>query len=177
MQHIKKGRAHLPLLISAAIVLLLIGLFAFFYVEYVHEAKEEDPIVISGSEETEVVFITDENVPTLAEKFDRIRLISPIPNTLIQSPLTIKGEALGTWFFEANAPIVLIDHEYNILGEGFTTAQGAWMTAEFVPFEGVFEFDTDMAESDEAVLILGKANPSGAMVYEDALEIPVKIRE
>ena len=108
------------------------------------------------------------------EKTDIVRIDSPRPNQVIQSPLTITGEARGYWFFEASFPVVLTDWDGKIIAQGIATAKSGWMTSEFVPFEAMITFAVDKnAYSNKGTLILRKDNPSGLPEYDDALEVPV----
>ncbi len=117
-----------------------------------------------------------EDVGNTLEKSNLIHLESPQPGAMVSSPLTIKGEARGNWFFEASFPVVLTDWDGLIIGEGIATAQGDWMTTEFVPFVATLTFTADPAVySDRGSLILRKDNPSGLPANDDALEIPVII--
>jgi len=110
---------------------------------------------------------------------DVIRLDSPLPGDVITPPLTIRGEARGVWFFEGDFPVVLTDWNGLIIAEHYATAQGAWMTEDFVPFEAVLEFPVpeDIGEfSNRGSLILQKDNPSGLPEHDDALEITIFFR-
>ena len=116
------------------------------------------------------------------DKSNLIRLDNPRPNQIIQSPLTIKGEARGYWFFEASFPVVLTNWDGLIIAQGIATAQRDpatpgemnWMTTEFVPFEATLKFIIDKnAYSNRGFLILRKDNPSGLPEHDDALEIPI----
>ena len=119
-----------------------------------------------------------ENIGNELEKRDLIRLSTPRPNQVIQSPLTIKGEARGFWFFEASFPVVLTDWDGRIIAQGIATAKDEWMTSEFVPFEAMLTFTVDKnAYSNRGTLILRKDNPSGLPEHDDALEIPVIFAE
>ena len=113
-----------------------------------------------------------EDIGNEFEKIDLIRINTPRPNQTITSPLTIEGEARGYWFFEASFPVVLIDLDGRIIGEGFATADGDWMTEEFVPFTASLTFDAP-PDSNKGTLILRKDNPSGLPENDDALEVPV----
>ncbi len=113
-----------------------------------------------------------EDIGNELEKSDLIRLENPRANQEIASPLTISGEARGTWYFEATFPIRLIDSDGNDLYTGFATARGEWMTEEFVPFEVDITFDTP--EVGFGTLILEKANPSGLSENTDELRVPVQ---
>ena len=112
-----------------------------------------------------------------AQKADLIRLDSPRPGAEIKSPLTITGQARGTWYFEASFPVVLVDWDGRIIAQGIAQAKDNWMTTEFVPFEAILTFAADPnAYSNRGALILQKDNPSGLPEYDDALEIPVLIK-
>lgn len=115
-----------------------------------------------------------ENIGNELEKKDLIRLESPRPNEIIKSPLVIKGEARGTWFFEASFPVMLVDWDGKIIAQGVAQAKSDWMTTEFVPFEATLKF---VVEKDiyslNGALILRKDNPSGLPKNDDALEIPI----
>ena len=113
-----------------------------------------------------------ENIGNELEKMELIRLDTPRPNQTVTSPLMITGEARGTWFFEGDFPVVLTDWDGRIIGEGFATALGEWMTEEFVPFSAVLEFEFPEYKNN-GTLILRKDNPTGLPENDDALEIPV----
>lgn len=107
-----------------------------------------------------------------------IRAVEPTADALIKSPLTVRGEARGTWYFEATFPIALVNWDGLIIAEGFAEAQDNWMTEDFVPFEAVLEFENpyDTEQHDfmqRGTVILKKANPSGLHEHDDALEITV----
>jgi len=103
---------------------------------------------------------------------DLIRIDSPRPNQEIESPLIIKGEARGYWFFEGDFPVVLTDWDGLIIAQAIAQAKGEWMTQDFVQFEALLEFEKP-GYSDKGSLILQKDNPSGLPENDDALEIPV----
>lgn len=108
-----------------------------------------------------------------AAKTDFIRLNYPRPYQSISSPLIIRGEARGTWFFEASFPVTLVDWDGRIIAESFVMAQGEWMTNDFVPFEGTIDFASPATAYNNGSLILRKDNPSGLPEYDDALEVPI----
>jgi hypothetical protein len=112
-----------------------------------------------------------EDIGNELEKIDLIRVNQPRPNTLIQSPLEIKGEARGYWFFEADFPVRLFDANSTELGTGIARTSSNWMTEDFVPFEVEIEFQ--MPTTKKGTLILEKDNPSGLPENADELRIPV----
>ena len=117
-----------------------------------------------------------ENIGNELEKINLINLESPRPNEKISSPLTIKGQARGSWFFEASFPVFLVDWDGKIIAQAVASTKSDWMTTEFVPFEATLSFTADKnSYSNKGSLILKKDNPSGLSQNDDALEIPVVI--
>jgi len=105
-----------------------------------------------------------------AEESD-IQVSKPTINEVVSSPLVVEGEARGSWFFEATFPAQLLDLDGNVIGEAVMQAQEDWQTEDFVTFEGVIEFTTDVEEGE---LVLRKDNPSGLPENDDEFRVPVK---
>lgn len=105
---------------------------------------------------------------------DKIQVEQPQPGDTISSPVRVHGRAKGSWFFEASFPIIVTDWDGRIIGEGIATADGDWMTDEFVPFTGEIRFSLP-AETPykRGALIFKKDNPSGLPQNDDAFEMPV----
>jgi hypothetical protein len=112
-----------------------------------------------------------EDVQEQMQKDDLIRVSTPRAYAEVSSPITITGEARGTWYFEATFPLVLEDSEGNVIAESFATAEEEWMTEEFVPFTG--EITADLTGFTEGTLVLQKSNASGLAENDDELRIPV----
>ncbi|MCK9187324.1 MAG: Gmad2 immunoglobulin-like domain-containing protein [Candidatus Colwellbacteria bacterium] len=112
--------------------------------------------------------------PTLSEKDDLIQLETPKPNETVSSPIAIKGKARGFWFFEASFPASIISTEGNIIGQGAIMTADNWMTEDFVNFAGEINI-SDSSYEGNAILILGKANPSGLAEFSDNLSVPIRI--
>jgi hypothetical protein len=112
-----------------------------------------------------------ENIGNTLEKKDLIQVSSPRPNDIVKSPLSVKGQARGYWFFEASFPVRLEDDKGQVVASGIARALSDWMTENFVPFEAELSFSTP--ESKKGILILQKDNPSGLPENEDRLVFPV----
>lgn len=115
-------------------------------------------------------------------KSDMIVLSAPVPVGVVNSPLKISGQARGGWYFEASFPVVLVDWDGLIIAEAVATADGEWMTSDFVPFTASIEFENpyQAGEPDfmkRGTIILKKDNPSGLPENDDALEIPVRFAQ
>lgn len=104
---------------------------------------------------------------------NEIVVSSPRTNARMASPVTITGQARGSWFFEATAPVTIVDWDGRIIAEGYVEAQRDWMTEQFVPFVGSITFDIP-AYDNRGAIILRAANPSGLSQYERAVEIPIQ---
>lgn len=89
----------------------------------------------------------------------------------IKSPLTIQGKARGTWFFEANFPITLRGNEGQVMTQTHATAEGEWMTEDYVPFTATVTFN--QPASGSGMLIFEKDNPSGLPEHADQFRVKV----
>lgn len=112
-----------------------------------------------------------EDIGNELKKANLIKIETPRPNKTIQSPVVIRGEARGYWYFEAAFPVKLVDEAGNVLAQHYAQAQGEWMTEDFVPFSAELTFEVSKAQ--KATLILEKDNPSGLPENADELRMPV----
>lgn len=103
-----------------------------------------------------------------------IRPVSPQPNALVRSPLVVTGEARGTWYFEANFPVRLLDGHGREIAVSPAQAQGDWMTTEFVPYAASLTFDPP--ETATGTLVLEKDNPSGLPQNAAMVTVPVRFQ-
>ena len=114
-------------------------------------------------------------VSPLLEENDNIRVISPAPNEVVGNPIIIKGEARGTWYFEASFPVVLLDENGKEIAVMPLQAEGEWMTKEFVPFSGELAFTPP--ETKKGTLVFKKDNPSGLPEHDDEVRVPIVFQE
>jgi hypothetical protein len=131
----------------------------------------------SGIEEetdTENNTATEDDQAIADDLSDFIIVDSPQPDQVITSPLTIEGQARGTWFFEASFPVRLLDAGGNIIAEHYAQTQEEWMTEEFISFSSQLEFE--VPATDTGTLVLIKDNPSDIREYDAQLEIPIRFR-
>jgi hypothetical protein len=107
----------------------------------------------------------------VAEQHADVRVTNPQPNTVVSSPLTVTGEARGTWYFEASFPVQLLDENDSLIAMIPAQAEGEWMTTDFVPFSVTLDFTTD---AKTGTLVLQKDNPSG--LPENVAEVRIPVR-
>lgn len=157
------------LTILVIIVLILLGLY---YTKYNVGNNDTSPDSQTNGQ-------TDSG--NTAAKADLVRVTSPLPSASVTNPLTITGEARGSWYFEASFPVELTDWNGKIIARGIAKAQGDWMTTDFVPFTASLAYSLDEISgskstagySNRAILTLKKDNPSGLPENDDAVEFPV----
>ncbi len=111
---------------------------------------------------------------------DLITISFPQKNTVVMSPLVIKGKARGNWYFEASFPVRLFDGDGKEIaltpahakGDPASNDGASWMTTQFVPFEATLTFVKPNTPNGTLVLI--KDNPSGDPAKDDSISIPVR---
>lgn len=101
-----------------------------------------------------------------------IRVTNIAANQEITSPLTIRGEARGNWYFEASFPVELRDGNGKLIAQVPAQAIGEWMTTEFVPFSVALTFAKPTTAT--GTLILHNDNPSGLPENDRWISIPVR---
>lgn len=102
-----------------------------------------------------------------------VRVDSPGIGASFRSPLLIRGQAVGPWFFEGSFPVELVAADGTVLASHYVMADGEWMTTDFVPFGGELEFE--VTEPTEAVLVLRRDNPSGLPEHDAVVKLSVQL--
>lgn len=121
----------------------------------------------------------------IESKKDLIILENIIPYSLISPGFVVKGKARGSWFFEGSFPVLITDEVGLLRNDVIATAEGDWMTEDFVPFSVTLEYsDLYMKGNpyykkgdeifDKGILIFQKDNPSGLSEHDDSLRIPIR---
>lgn len=100
-----------------------------------------------------------------------IKVSEPLPDLEIQSPITIKGRAKGFWFFEATAPVELVDSKGKEIAQGYIKTDGDWMTKDWVNFSGEMEFE--IPDDENGYLVFYRSNPSGEAEHAQMFKMPV----
>ncbi len=113
------------------------------------------------------------SVPSEIEELKNIQ-ISHQENK-IKSPVTITGQARGTWYFEASFPVKVLDANNQELGVSPAQAQGDWMTEEFVPFSVTINFSNPSTPT--GFLMFEKDNPSGLTEHDKSYKLPIVFAE
>lgn len=135
-------------------------------------------IIVAGVAALVFIPVPVAKAPTMATSTspgsleDLIVVSSPLPGALITSPLSVSGRARGTWYFEASAPVKLLDGNGKLLAQAPIQAQSDWMTTEYIPFTSILSFS--LPQTATGTLIFMNDNPSGDPSRQKELRIPVR---
>lgn len=157
------------LFIVSLIALLLFTTLAVWPKTDSENNQPTNDAITDNSSDSDVV--TPEIYYTNASE-DDIIVSFPLPGDTIISPLTVSGKARGTWFFEASAPVVIVNWDGLIIGEGYIQTTSDWMTEDFVDFTGKITF-TNPTYKNNGAIIIKNDNPSGLSENDKAVEIPI----
>ena len=105
---------------------------------------------------------------------DMIEVFSPQPGGVVGKEFIVVGKARGNWFFEASFPFEVIGADGNQIAGGIATAEGEWMTTDFVEFKTDL-IDLPSAYTGPATLILRRDNPSGLPENDASISIPIVV--
>lgn len=159
-------------IIIATVVLILIAIIVYF----VSREKEPEEIACTMdaklcSDGSFVGRIAPDCNFASCPKEDLIIIESPKAYEKISSPLSIKGKARGTWFFEADFPVRLFDENGEEWAVAIARAKTDWMTEDFVEFEAELIFSTPA--DPKGYIVFEKDNPSGLPEHADELIMPI----
>ncbi len=164
---------HLIMILGIVVVLLaiLVGVLAW---------QHNQPEPLSTSTPVPTATITPTATPSVAPTPSEARLgdvivvTSPQQGDTVTSPLTVKGSARGSYYFEGVFPIKLLDSAGQELARGQAQAQGEWMTNDYVPFTATLTFAKPATATGS--LVLEKDNPSGLPANAQILVVPIAFK-
>lgn len=164
------------ILIIAAVLVLLAGVWAIYSFRH-QPAAAPQPAPEQAVPETVPAPASSEATTTEAAVqpyADLIQLASPQSGQAVDSPISLSGQARGSWFFEGSFPVTLYDDDGNVLVKGYATAGADWMTEDFVPFLGEISYQSSSTMA--ATLVLANDNPSGLPENSKKIEIPLVLK-
>jgi hypothetical protein len=104
----------------------------------------------------------------------RVFVTTPKSDSVVSSPLTIRGKVPGSWSFEANFGVEILDADRASVATTYATVHGDWMTEKDVNFTASVRFDPPKTKT--GFLVLRKANPSDIEGKADSVAIPIRFR-
>lgn len=161
MMNIIKGK---PLALASVVIVL--GVVALVLLA---NQTANNPLISKSPSPTGTSLPIPSSTPGLD---NLIWLDEPLANQAVKSPLLIRGEARGMWYFEASFPVRIYDANGKELGVVPAEAQDEWMTQDFVPFKAVLNFSKP--STDTGTLVLQKDNPSGLSEHDAELRVAIR---
>ena len=155
---------------ASSLIPIVIGVVAAFAVVTYLKNQQEAP----NPEPTATASPTATSTSSSPLNEQGVQVASPLPNALIESPLTVTGTATGDWFFEGQFPLCILDGSNTEIACGQAHAQGEWMTTDSIPFTATFTFATPT--TDTGKLVLKKDNPSGLPANDKSVSLPIRFR-
>lgn len=101
---------------------------------------------------------------------DEIQVSQPEQGAAVNSPVQIKGSARGSWYFEAQFTVKLVQND-QFISEAIVNALGDWMTSNFVPFTATLEYPSRY--KGDAELVFQNSNASGKPELDKEFRLPV----
>lgn len=162
-------------MISVAIILIFGSWYLLKYKEAVSVSNKPNytnsTTTSSDVASSTVPILGESRLIGIPSSTSEIVISAPVSGQKVAAPLTVSGKARGGWYFEASAPVTVMDSSGKILGQGFVMAEGEWMTSEFVPFKGTINFNPGRATS--GAVVFNNDNPSGEVSRARYVAIPV----
>ena len=143
------------------LILVLVLIFGYFLYASYTEAPTSD------------LDVPIEKITYINASENMIKVELPFPGAVTGKEFSVIGQARGNWFFEASFPIDLLDKDGNVLVNTFATAEGDWMTTEFIPFKAEIKAPIDYI--GPAILVLKKDNPSGLPEHDASISFPITV--
>jgi hypothetical protein len=99
----------------------------------------------------------------------------------VSSPVTVHGFIRTSWVFEASFPVVIVDWDGRIIGQGPARTDSDWMQDKMVQFEAAIPFTPPACASGQdyckrGAIIFKNDNPSGDPARDKAFELPVTFK-
>ncbi len=143
----------------------------FVLVNYADREKGQPMTARPSLGVTRYVHLEGTKLVEISTSNNLISVTAPTPGMALTTPLTVTGQARGTWYFEASFPVQVLDKDGKILAQGSARAQGDWMTDNFVPFKAMLTVSSTPGES--GTVVFKKDNPSGLPRNDASISIPI----
>lgn len=95
-------------------------------------------------------------------------------NDTLDMGSVIKGSITGSWYFEGEFPVRVLNSGMEVIDTLIANAKSDWMTDKQVPFEVVLDFDLE--EEESITLRFEKSNPSGLEENADHIDFKIKVK-
>lgn len=106
-----------------------------------------------------------------ADKASQAIILSPQPNTLVNSPFVVKGSASGDWFSDNMLAIVLLDDKNKLITKAQASTEDDLTTNDLIEFKALLEFTTS---ATSGYLLINKNNSVGLLEKDEKIIIPIQ---
>lgn len=154
-------------LIGILVLVVITSVGYFFYTQTAHA-----PVETAGNE-SGVNPATSDFIYVNASG-DTIRVDEPVPNAVVGKTFSVAGSARGVWYFEASFPVEVTAPDGTVLAQLPATANGDWMTNDFVPY--IVSLKITNGYTGPATVTLKKDNPSGEPERDASVSFSVVIQ-
>ncbi|MFC1633155.1 Gmad2 immunoglobulin-like domain-containing protein [Patescibacteria group bacterium] len=117
-----------------------------------------------------------QSIGNINDYIDEFTHVKPYVGERISSPVTITGQASGSWFFEAEFPVELKDDSGKILATGIASTTEDWMTQDIIPFSLTLAFEKPLG-TERGELYFYASNPSGMPEFDKTLHYPIRFEK
>lgn len=113
------------------------------------------------------------SIESVSKTSDKPAISTPIKNSQVKSPLTVKGTVPAGWMFEGSIPVKLVDENKKLIkqGVGKEVTPGSWTNGKPTEFSATLTFTTT---AKSGFLVISADNPSGLPENDKTFELPVK---
>lgn len=101
-----------------------------------------------------------------------IKVEVPYPGAVTGKDFTIVGQARA-WYFEGSFPVQVLDKDGKTIARGIATAEGEWMTSNWVSFKAPIK--VPQSYMGPATIVLEKDNPSDKRELDASVSFPITI--
>lgn len=124
-------------------------------------------------DEIEAQMLTSGGNSNTSSTHSDITLSNVSDGDTINRATSITGEAKGPWYFEGDFPVIAKDSSGQTIDTFIATAQGDWMTSDFVEFKA--DIDLSNYAENTVTLVFQKDNPSSKPQLDDSYSIQVNL--
>ncbi len=98
-------------------------------------------------------------------------ILSPQPNTLVNSPFVVKGSVSVNWFSDNMLDIILLDDKNKLITKAQASTEDDLATNDLIEFKALLEFTTS---ATSGYLLINKNNSSGLVEKNEKIIIPIQ---
>ncbi|MEN9649511.1 MAG: hypothetical protein RL094_478 [Candidatus Parcubacteria bacterium] len=159
--------------IIVVVILIVLGYIGYQVAVVPHPGWNTNPVPLTSTSTGDTSTPSkpvSTSTPTTAVQ--GLKVSTPGVNQVVGSPLHIKGQANGGWYFEGTFPVTLLDAKKKVLATGIAKSKGDWATSTLTDFE--FDLIFPIPTTQTGTLVFERDNPSGLPQNGEQYVVPVR---